>query len=236
MSQLYATLQETIKRTPTIVSFRFTIPENVKFLPGQFLQVIFDEEKQENKDLNKYLSISSSPSKDYIEITKRISNSEFSKKLLSLKANEKVLVKLPLGTCVFKDEFKKIGFLIGGIGITPVISIIEHIYEKKLDTDVKLFYSNRNEEEIAFRKELDMWQKQGKHIDIFYTITECQPKDTSCLFGYINKEMLQKNICDIQQRILYIFGPPVMVDTMANLLKELDCKNENIKLEKFVGY
>ena len=60
------------------------------------------------------------------------------------------------------NMYEKIAFLIGGIGITPVISIIEHICDKKLSTDVALLYSNRNEDEIAFKKELHNWQSQNK--------------------------------------------------------------------------
>ena len=82
--------------------------------------------------MNKYLSFSSSPTNDYIEVTKRLSDSVFSQKLKALKPSDEVLLKGPSGNCVLKEEYKKIGFLIGGIGITPVISMIEYIVDKKL--------------------------------------------------------------------------------------------------------
>ncbi|MDD2751837.1 MAG: FAD-binding oxidoreductase [Candidatus Omnitrophica bacterium] len=236
MKEFKARLVDIIKRTETVKSFRFILPEKASFLPGQFLQVIFDQENRQNKELNKYLSLSSSPTKDYIEVTKRISQSAFSGKLESLKINDEVLLKLPLGDCVFKEEYKSIGFLIGGIGITPVISILEYIHEQKLDTDAYLFYSNRTEEEIAFRKELDYWQSGSKNIKVFYTVTQCEPKIKNCAFGFIDKKLLQEKACDFNERIVYIFGPPGMVDTMCHLSVEMSCKKENIKTEKFIGY
>lgn len=227
---------EIIKRTQSIESFRVLPEKRIEFSPGQFLQLIFDEKNPANKDLNKYLSFSSSPLKNYIEFTKRLSNSTFSKELRGLKVNDTVFIKAPFGNCIFKDEYKKIAFLIGGIGITPVISILEYILEKKLDTDVLLFYSNRTEDEIAFRGELDSWQSQNKDIKIIYTVTDCQPKDKRCLLGYIDKTLLTAKISDIRERVFFTFGPPGMVKVMENLCLDLSCNRENIKTESFLGY
>ena len=224
-----------IKRTPSVESFRFS-PKKIAFIPGQFLQLIFDEDNEDNKNLNKYLSFSSSPSKDYIEVTKRLSDSDFSSRLKGLKINQELLIKAPLGNCIFKEEYKKIAFLIGGIGITPVISIIEYIMDKKLDTDVALFYSNRTEEEIAFRQELDSWQGKNNRIKVFYAVTESPPQDSNCLFGRIDKNLLTEKARDYEERIFFIFGPPKMVEAMDALCLEAGCKKENIKKENFIGY
>lgn len=236
MPEVKGSLIERIKRTQTVESFRFSVREKITFQPGQFLQVIFDEGKRDNKDSNKFLSMSSSPTKDYIEVTKRISESPFSRRLSDLKINDEILLKLPMGECVFKNEFEKIGFLIGGIGITPVISIIEYINDKKLDTDAFLFYSNRTDEDIAFKKELDQWQSVNKNIKVTYTVTDCQPKDKTCVFGFIDKDLLLKKACDITGRTLFIYGPPAMVNEMCNLTLKLECRKENVKTERFIGY
>ncbi|MBM3247871.1 MAG: FAD-dependent oxidoreductase [Candidatus Omnitrophica bacterium] len=236
MKIIKAKLTGKIQRTPSVVSFRLIPRERIDFAPGQFLQVVFDQDNPNNKDLNKYLSFSASPSKDYIEVTKRISDSDFSQRLNNFKINDEVLIKAPLGSCVFKDDYKKIGFLIGGIGITPVISIIEYIVEKKLNTDVVLFYSNRTEDEIAFKAELDGWQEENSNIKVIHTVTECQPKDKNCIFGRISKELLLEKDKYIKERILFIFGPPKMVDVMKGLCLETGCKGENLKTESFIGY
>ncbi len=236
MKEVKARLIERIKRTRTVESFWFSLPEKIDFIPGQFLQVIFDEQRRDNKELNKYMSLSSSPVRDEIEITKRISSSQFSRRLLDLKAGGEVLLKMPMGECVFRQEYKRIGFLIGGIGITPVISIIGYIMDKGLDTDLYLFYSNRTDEDIAFKKELDAWQSENSRLRVTYTVTDCKPKDKTCMFGFISKDLLQKQACDLSERILYVFGPPHMVDAMCNLSLDLACKRENIKTERFIGY
>jgi len=231
-----AKLIEKITRTPSVLSFRSIPQEKIDFIPGQFLQVIFDKDNPNNKDLNKYLSFSASPSKNYLEFTKRMSESDFSKSLNNLKPGDEVLIKAPFGNCVFKNAYEKIGFLIGGIGITPVISIIEFIVERKLNTDTVLFYSNRTEEEIAFKKELDGWQNENSNINVVHTVTECQPKQKNCIFGRISKDLLLAKDKYIKERIIFIFGPPKMVDAMKSLCLEIGVKEENLKTESFIGY
>ena len=108
MEEIRARLLEVIERTSTIKSFRLAPENRIDFIPGQFLQVIFDQADRNNKELNKYLSFSSSPTKEYIEVTKRLSESRFSQRLKDLKIEDEVLLKVPLGNCVFKDEYKKI--------------------------------------------------------------------------------------------------------------------------------
>jgi ferredoxin-NADP reductase len=236
METYNARLLQRIIRTPTIESFRFMPDKKIDFIPGQFLQVIFDEKNLDNKELNKYLSFSSGPAREYIEITKRLSESSFSQKLKNLKTGDEILLKAPFGACVFKDEYKKIAFLIGGIGITPVISILDYIVDKRLDTQAMLFYSNRREEEIAFRKELDDWRSNSVNLKTFYIITDYKPKDESCIFGRINKGLLQDEIKDLAECIFFIFGPPKMVEAMRDLCEDIDIRQASIKTESFIGY
>jgi len=210
--------------------------EKIDFLPGQFLQLIFDQENRNNSDLNKFLSFSSAPDKEYFEVTKRMSGSEFSQALAKLKIGDRVLVKAAMGNCTFRDEYKKIGFLVGGIGITPAISILEYITSKNLDTDVCLLYSNRTEEEIAFKAEIDNWSQQNPNINPVYVVTNCAPKDRKCFFGTIDEQFLIDNICDPKQRIFFIFGSPNMVAAMKNICLEIGCINDMVKVENFIGY
>jgi len=229
-------LIEVIMRTPSIKSFRFLPEEKINFIPGQFLQIIFDPINQSNKELNKYLSFSSSPTKDYIEVTKRLSESRFSEALKNLKINDQVFINASLGSCIFKEEYKKIGFLIGGIGITPVISIIEYIIDKKLDTDVNLIYSNRTKEEIAFKEELDKWQNSNKNIKITYIITDNVAKDKNFIYGRINQDLIKEQMPDLNLRTLFIFGPPQMVKAMQDISLSIGIDKKNLKVENFIGY
>ena len=226
---------ERVKRTDTVESFRFIPEQKLSFIPGQFLRVIFDPVNPGNQLLNKYLSFSASPERDYLEFTKRLSDSDFSNRLKALQPGDEVWLKGPLGNCVFREEQPKIGFLIGGIGITPVISILEYITDRKLKTDVVLLYSNRVEEEIAFRPEIDRWRKENSNLRVFYILTDGQPKDSECSYGVIDEKVLTNNMPDARDRTIFIFGPPGMVKAMFEVCLK-NVRREQIKTENFLGY
>ena len=229
-------LDKKIKRASSVESFRFIPEERLEFTPGQFLQIIFDAKDRGNSELNKHLSFSSSPLRGYIEVTKRLGKSLFSKRLRELKTGDEVVMRAPLGNCVLNNTDENIGFLVGGIGITPVISIIEYIIDKNLNADVCLFYSNRSEDEIAFKEELNRWQSKNSKIKVIYTITDYEPEDRSCAFGRIDKKLVMGKDKRFLQRVVFIFGPPGMVDMMRNLCIEVGVVSSEIKTEKFLGY
>ena len=236
MIEIKARFAEKIDRTQTIISFRFKTEEKLDFLPGQFLQIIFDEQERSNRDLNKYLSFSCAPGKDYIEVTKRISESEFSKRLCFLKEGDEVLIKGPMGSCVLDDRYKKMGFLTGGIGLTPIISMFEHITSKGLQIDAVLLYSNRTEQDIAFKEDLGRWERNYSNIRVVYTISEREPEDKKYFYGRIDKNLVQTHINDYKERIFFVYGPPAMVTAMKKICSEAGCLNESVKTEKFTGY
>ena len=227
--------KERVKRTDTVESFRFIPEQKPDFIPGQFLQVIFDPANPHDRLPNKYLSFSASPDRDYIEVTKRLSGSDFSGRLKALQPGDEVWLKGPMGNCVFREEEPKIGFLIGGIGITPVISILEYIADRKLKTDVALFYSNRVEEEIAFKPEIDLWRKGNPSLKVFYLLSDCRPKDRECFYGRIDERRLTAGMPDARERKIFIFGPPGMVKAMFEICLK-NVRREQIKTESFLGY
>ena len=234
MGEFKGNLIEKVQRTPSIFSFRFKIVGTINFLAGQFMKVIFDNDNRQNRDLNKYLSFSCAPGREYIEVTKRLSDSDFSQKLKSLKINDEVIFEGPLGKCVLEGDDIKVGFLSGGIGITPVISMIDDIVNRGLNADIILFYSNRSMDEIAFKLELDSWKSDK--IKIVYTITDCKPEDAECVCGVINKDLLLRYAEEIKNRPFFIFGPPAMVTSMKNVCLEAGCDSNKIMAESFVGY
>ncbi len=236
MIETQAKLIRKIARTQSVESFRFQPAERIDFIPGQFLQLIFDAADRNNKALNKYLSFSCAPGKEYIEVTKRLSQSEFSGRLKSMAIGDTVLARAPLGTCVFKPEYPKIAFVVGGIGITPAIAITEDIVGKSLNTDVAVVYSNRCEDDVAFKEQLDGWAGQRGNIKLAYTFTECKPREAACFFGCIDEALLRAKVADLKERIVFIFGPPKMVEAMRRVCEQAGCPQGNLRLENFIGY
>ena len=227
---------DVIERTNTVKSFRFGEKSGENFKPGQFFSLTV---KVDNADQAKYFSFSNSPTETgYVEFTKRITESEFSKALDKLKAGDIAKIKMPMGKFTFEGEHEKIAFLSGGIGITPIRSMCKFVVDKKLKTDIVLLYSNRTEDGIIFRKDFDdMAGRSNLRVVHTLTSTDIDKKTWKGRTGYITDTMIKEEIPDYKERIFYICGPPKMVGAMASVLKDkLALGNDKIRIENFAGY
>ena len=214
MIQFETEVIDIIERTHNVKSFRFKVKEDIDFNPGQFFFVGIMIDGQER---TKHFSFSNSPTeKGYIEFTKRITPSPFSKALNVLKVGGWAKIKLPYGTFTFKGEHNKVAFLSGGIGITPIRSIAKFATDTKLSSDLALVYGNNKEEDIIFRQDFSDMAAHNKSFRVVYTLTS-PDLDKSSWNGRT--------------------GPPAMVEGLVNVLKnELGIQDSKIKLENFTGY
>ena len=174
-----------------------------------------------------------------MEFTKRITDSEFSKALERLSVGDWARLRMPYGSFTFGGEYEKICFLSGGIGITAIRSICKFVTDMRLPTDVVLTYGNNTEEDIIFRKDLEDMQSDNKNFRIIYTLTSTNIDKQAWQgrTGYINDKMIREEIPDFEERVFYICGPPKMVESLVNILKNnLRIQENRIKTENFVGY
>jgi ferredoxin-NADP reductase len=228
---------QVIDRTPGVKSFRFKAHANADFKPGQFFFVTI---KIDGKERTKHFSFSSSPTeKGYIEFTKRLTESDFSKALSLLKPGDWAKLKMPLGGFTFEGEYKKIAFLSGGIVITPIRSICKFVSDRGVDTDIVLLYGNSTEKDIIFKDDFDGLQKERKNIRVVYTLTSPDTANDSWngRTGYIDADAIREDIPDYGQRIFYVCGPPGMVGELSGILKkQLGISQDKVKTENFSGY
>ena len=221
-----------VQRTKDVISIKFTKPEGFEYKPGQFMFVTLGSGESE---MTKHFSLSSSPTEDFLEITKRLTGHPFSNALETLKISDKVLLKGPFGDFTFNGEHKKIGMVTGGIGITPLRSMIKYSIDKELGTDIILLYSNRHEKDIAFNDEFGELQKQNMDIKVVNTVTRPEPSWAG-LCGRVDAEMIKKYMPDYNDRTIFISGSRKMVDSMVILLKGLGVPEKQINKEHFSGY
>ncbi len=231
--EIKAKIKEIIRRNYNVKSFRLEIPGVLDFKAGQFLSVTL----QDNPQLKKYLSISSSPTeKCYLEFTKKLTDSDFSKALDNLKAGDQVSVQYPLGKFILDESCPKVAFLSGGIGITPIRSICKYVVDTNLGSDLVLVYSNRSVRDVVFKDDFDAMMKSYSRLKVAHVLCETEP-GFKCTLGRINRDIIKNEIPDYPQRKFYLCGPPQMVEAMRVILtQELGVAMEMIVTENFQGY
>jgi ferredoxin-NADP reductase len=228
-----ATVKNIIARTSDVKSFRFSRPVDFTYKAGQFIVVTIT--KGEIK-LKKPFSISSSPTEqDFIEFTKKLTGHEYSNALNMLTIGDLVEIDGPHGNFTFEGEYKKLCLLSGGVGITPLRSICKYSTDLKLDVNIILLYGNRTEQNIIFRDDFELMQRQNQRLKVVLTLDEPGARWTG-ESGIITAEMIKRNVSDYMTRVFYICGPPGMLQSITQLLESLSVAETCIKTEKFIGY
>lgn len=232
-AEIKAKIKEVIQRNYNVKSFRLEITGELDFKAGQFLSVKLED----NPKLKRYLSISSSPTERcYLEFTKKITQSDFSKALNNLKQGDQVAIEYPFGKFVLDESFPKIAFLSGGIGVTPIRSICKYVVDKNLGTNVVLVYSNRSVRDIVFKDDFDAMVKMYPLLRVAHVLCETEP-GFKCAVGLINSKIIKNEIPDYLDRKFYLCGPPKMVEAMNKILTlQLVLPSDKIIMENFQGY
>ncbi|HSF51306.1 MAG TPA: Rieske 2Fe-2S domain-containing protein [Nitrososphaeraceae archaeon] len=265
-NQLELTLIEKDKVEGTdVMSFKFNKnignhDENKTLLDynaGQFAFFDIGEVYNDPKGPIRHFTISSSPTENFIMFSTRIRDSPYKKRLSTLEKGTKVKVRGPEGKFVLHQDYTNpVVFLSGGIGVTPFRSMIKYATDMKLPVKIIMFDSNRNRNNILFKKEFDQWASLNRNLKIIYTISDNKDQndkqsslsssssrtatdDWKGEYGRINKAMILKYVDTniLNNSIFYICGPPSMLKAMQILLQEdLEIPKERIKIEEFTGY
>ena len=242
--QFDLTLLEKLKVEGTdVMSFKFSKTLE-QYKAGQYAYFDIGEVYNDPKGPIRHFTIASSPTEDFILISTRIRSSPFKKRLSSLKHGVKVKARGPEGKFVLHEDYSKSAiFLSGGIGVTPFRSKIKYATDKLLPLRIIMFDSNRNQENILFKKEFDECSNINKNVKIIYTITdEARSQSGTNNWqgekGRIDKAMLARHLGDSEQKtaIFYICGPPAMIKAMQDLLQDLRIASDRIMVEEFTGY
>jgi len=221
---------ETKQETPTVKTIKLE-KNNLDYKPGQYVMMQLETGDGDNI---RPLSIASSPTEDFLLFSTKISESSFKKKYNELKVGNKVKIKGPMGIFILDENAKNIIFLGGGIGITPFRDMIKYATDKRLQTKLTLLYSNRTSDEICYKDEWDLWQKQNPNLKVINTITD--DPNWQGRKGRINEQMIREYCDDSNKTLFYICGPPAMVEGLSQLLNAMNVPQQDIKIEKFVGY
>ncbi len=236
MPEFELPLIKTIKEAADVHTFRFAY-NNFKYEPGQY--IILNLDVNDPKGNTRQFTMSSSPTEEpFISISTKISDSPFKRKLISLKEGDKVKISGPFGRFTLQNYSRHSIMIAGGIGITPFRSMLRFITDRDISNRAILLYSNKIPEEIAFKEELEEITKINPRVKIIFTIT--RPEESKIkwngLTSRIDENMIKANLEDIKNSIFYICGPPTMVDGMVSILQDMKIPNEQIKVERFIGY
>jgi predicted ferric reductase len=208
--------------------------EMFSYAPGQFAFVTFLSEALPVE--RHHWTLSSTPTKpESCTLTIKCSG-DFTALLGRLKPGERAVVDGPYGLFSFLAHVRNPGdeliMISGGIGITPMLSMLRYMADTGDRRKVTLIWSNRTKADILCREELEEMKGKLPNFAIHHVLT--QQKDWEGQTGRLTAETLERLLsgCD-RGASVFVCGPPPMMDATCRNLKGLEFKGSRIHKEKF---
>lgn len=213
-----------------IRTFRLLRPEGFSFQAGQFVMV---RVQVDGKAVVRCYSISSAPeSSGYLEISVKRQGVVSRTLHGSVRPGSVVAVKGPGGAFTYPagDE-RPLVLVAGGVGITPLVSMLRHAVVADPTRPVTLLYSVRDAEDVAFADELRVLSRRHPQVRVAVTFTGTAPQ--GALSGRIDGRLLARTVADPVDSVYCICGPLPMIEGTKALLASLGVPAAQVRAEAF---
>jgi predicted ferric reductase len=224
------------RETPNVWTVKFIHQSGPLFdyKPGQFHYITLHRKKGLPEEEH-HFTISSSPAqKEYVTSTIKESG-DFTSLIGKTKPGDTASFEAPFGrfSHMFYPEDEDFIFIAGGVGITPIMSMLRYMRDTHAQNPALLLYANRTEKDIIFRQELAEMEKNGFPLLKTVHILSNPGPDWKGEQGRISPEMLIRLGGNFDGRIFYLCCPPPMMKGLIHTLHDMGIKNNRIRSEAF---
>ncbi|MFG6113556.1 NO-inducible flavohemoprotein [Halobacillus sp. MO56] len=213
------------------------------YKPGQYLTIQAKMPNEEYDQLRQY-SLSDAPGKGYFRIsvkreegTEQLPEGKVSNFLHKhVNEGDVIPVSAPAGDFFLDTDSKKPLVLIsGGVGLTPMMSMLQTIIKQQIDREVHFIHAARNGSVHALKHDMKMAGEEYPNIKtyiVYDTPTEEDMKEKlHAKEGYVDLEWLQSIVP--QDSDFYFCGPEGFMKAIYGSLKDWNVPMEQINYEFF---
>lgn len=222
------------------MAFHFTKPEGLGFRAGQYADyTLIDPPETDAEGDTREFTISTAPFEHHLACTMRLHGSAFKRALRDLPLGAEVEVDAAYGAfTLHRDPSRPAVFLTGGIGITPVRSILLQADHDAVEHRITVLCSNRTPDDAAYLDELMRLDAANPRISIVPTMTAPGAADRGWRgrTGRIDAAMLAEHVPDLTAPIYYLCGPAGMLVGLRGVLADAGVDDDDIRVEEFLGY
>jgi predicted ferric reductase len=205
------------------------------FLPGQFQFITFHRAKHLPVEEHHW-TISSSPTLPGVLTATIKESGDFTASIDKTKRGDKALVYGPFGrfSHVMHPHERDLVFIGGGIGITPLMSMLRYMRDTAEQRLVLLLYANRHENDIVFFDELsDMERSNPPVIKVVHVLSH--PSDQwQGERGNIDLSKIQRFCGDeLLHRSFYLCMPSAAMNAIIHSLRSAGVPDKALHFERF---
>jgi Na+-transporting NADH:ubiquinone oxidoreductase subunit F len=160
--------------------------------------------------------------------------------IFNLKTGDEVTISGPYGDFFIEGGEEEMVYIGGGAGMAPLRSHIFDLF-KRINTQRKVtfWYGGRSMQEVFYQEEFEKLDADHENFTFNLALSEPLPEDNwEGYTGFIHLVLYDQYLKnhpapeDIQY---YICGPPMMLDSVLEMLDNLGVEPENIHFDDFGG-
>lgn len=211
---------------------------SMPYISGQFAMIAHPDVKLlANPNALKWasFSISSSPEqKGLLEFCIGDgSPTGVSRKLMSLKSGDEILVKGAFGKFVLDENAPEYVFLATGTGIAPLISMVRTLLSKGKTVPITLYFGFRFPSQYMYREEIEELQKKYPHFKC--EVIASRPNDMWTYHkGHLQDALKSYSSPNLKQAKVYICGKPEIAEELVKFcIETVQFTPENVIIEKW---
>ena len=215
----------------------FNSNRQIQHQAGQYLDWTMQVPRSDVRGNRRTFTIASSPSESELRLGVKFYGqpSAYKTAMLNMQPGDVVYAAQLAGDFVLPKGNDKIAFIAGGIGITPFRAMIQHMLDVGDKRTTTLFYGNNRAAEIAY---VDVFNRAESELGLrtVYAVAERAQAQTNFHSGFIDADLIMREMPDYAERLFYISGPRAMVQTFEKVLGELGIARNRIKTDFFPGF
>ena len=227
-AKLKVRLAEVVQVNALIKRFRFVRVDGAPlpaFSGGAHIVVEMDDNG--TRRLNPYSLMSSPADRGGYEISVRRDDVGRGGSLYlhnEAKPGMEMEISYPVNLFALDSRARKHLMIAGGIGITPVRSLLE-----EMGSGVTVLYRAVRDEDVVFRDELDRIAA-ANGATVHYLVGD---HNDPAYAGLLSADNLRALIPNLEASDIYVCGPPGMADATAATLRSIGAPRRNVHIERF---
>jgi ferredoxin-NADP reductase len=232
-----ATVSAIRDETPTVKSITLTVPRWPTHRAGQHVDVRLTA--ADGYQAQRSYSIATEPGRDgQVDLTiERIPDGEVSPYFHEVVVvGDQVEVRGPIGGYFVWDPALGEPLLLvgGGSGVVPLMAMLRHRAAAATAPPAALLYSSRSWDDVIYRDELERLAQSNQGLCVIHTLTRSQPEGWSGYRRRIDAAMLTDALSGLgPSPLVYLCGPTLLVESVANALVGLGVPPVRIRTERF---
>lgn len=231
---MFASLERVETTAANIQTFWFKPEKPLSYVAGQFTELYLPHDNADNRGPKRWFTISSSPTDPLFSITTKFAkgrSSSFKTALRQVAVGTRLQFAEPMGDFVLpKNKQLPLIFAAGGLGITPVHSMVKYLADTKEQRTITLLYDVHDQAELAFTETFTSYPLQ------FTPIISNRPAGWAGEAGRIASSHILKAVGNAADSLIYLSGPEVMVETLQKELLASGIPARRLVVDFFHGY